>query len=86
MWRLALEAADADGSLVTVADLSGTVLGRGRLREGTQRAEGVTFAFTVRDIPRNSEGVLIQLSSRGRLPYSTQRLEKVAWVVHLEAG
>lgn len=68
-----------DGTVVSIKDQTGTLLGSGVLSNGTLGA-GVTFDFTVADVPE-AEFYQVEIADRGELPYSLQQLEDAYWTV-----
>lgn len=57
---------------VTVSDASGTVLGQGRLDDGTRSERACTFTFSVPDVPRGHELYEVEVGRSGGVSYTEQ--------------
>lgn len=75
----------ADGAAVSVSDGSGNLLATGRLTGGTQKMSGVSWTFTLEDVP-DADFYRVQVANRGELPYSRADLEAQGWTVSASLG
>lgn len=74
-----------DGTSVSVSDGAGTLLATGHLKDGLQKMTGVTFNFTVSELP-DADFYKVSIGGRGELPYSKSDLESAGWSVSATIG
>lgn len=75
----------ADGTHVTISDGSGKLLATGALSAGKQSIKGVSFSFTITNVP-TSAFYKIQIAGRGELSFSAEDMAANDWSVGTTIG
>lgn len=74
------------GASVILRDEHDTILASTTLNQGTGDDVSCKFSFTLTDVPDTAQFYVIEVSHRGQISYSHQKLADAGWVFKLTIG